>query len=44
MLWKAGLVAVPLVAGEVIPPDLVTDARGRMVRIWRTGTVLDAAA
>jgi hypothetical protein len=44
ILRKAGLVAVPLVACEVISPELLTYARSRQVRIWCNGTMLDAAA
>ena len=41
-LWL--LPAVPLVACEVISPELVAYARSKQVRIWCNGTVLDAAA
>ena len=44
ILRKAGLPAVPLVACEVISPELVAYARSKQVRIWCNGTVLDAAA
>ncbi len=44
ILRKAGLPAVALVACEVISPELVAYARGKQVRIWCNGTVLDAAA
>lgn len=44
ILRKADLPAVALVACEVISPELVAYARGKQVRIWCNGTVLDAAA
>lgn len=44
ILRKAGLPAVALVACEVISPEMVAYARGKQVRIWCNGTVLDAAA
>ena len=44
ILRKAGLATVPLVACEVISPELLAYARSRQVRIWCDGTILDAAA
>ena len=44
ILRKAGLVALPLVACEVISPELLAYARSRQVRVWCNGTMLDAAA
>ena len=44
ILRKAGLVAVPLVACQVITPELRGYAHDRQVRIWCDGTILDAAA
>ena len=44
ILRKAGLVAVPLVACEVISRELLAYARSKQVRIWCNGTILDAAA
>ena len=44
ILRKAGLVAVPLVACEVISRELLAYARSRQVRVWCKGTILDAAA
>lgn len=44
ILRKAGLVAIPLVACEVISQELLAEARSRHVRVWCNGTVLDAAA
>ncbi len=44
ILRKAGLVAVPLVACEVISPELLAYARSLQVRVWCNGTMLDAAA
>lgn len=44
ILRKAGLAAIPLVACEFIAPDLLAYARGKQVRIWCNGTVLEAAA
>ena len=44
ILRRAGLVAVPLVACEVISRELLAYARSKQVRIWCNGTILDAAA
>ena len=44
ILRKAGLIAVALVACEVISPELLAYARSREVRVWCDGTMLDAAA
>ena len=44
ILRKGGLAAVPLVACEVISPELLAYARTKQVRIWCDGTILDAAA
>jgi predicted nucleic acid-binding Zn-ribbon protein len=44
ILRKAGLVAVALVACEVISPELLAYARSRQVRVWCNGTMLDVAA
>jgi len=44
ILRKAGLMAIPLVACEVISPELLAYARSRQVRIWCNGTIVDAAA
>lgn len=44
ILRKAGLMAVPLVACEVVPRELVAYARSRQVRVWCNGTMIDAAA
>lgn len=44
ILRKAGLMAVPLVACEVVSRELVAYARSRQVRVWCNGTMIDAAA
>lgn len=44
ILRKGGLAAIPLVACEVISPELLAYARTKQVRIWCDGTILDAAA
>jgi hypothetical protein len=44
ILRKAGLMAVPLVACEVVSRELVAYARSRQVRVWCNGTMVDAAA
>jgi hypothetical protein len=44
ILRKAGLSAIPLVACEAIPRELIAYARSRQVRIWCNGTMLDATA
>ena len=44
ILRKAGLMAVPLVACEVVSRELVAYARSRQVRVWCNGTMIDSAA
>jgi hypothetical protein len=44
ILRKAGLTAIPLVACEVISPELLSYARDRQVRIWCNGSILESAA
>lgn len=44
ILRTAGLMAVPLVACEVVAREQVAYARSRQVRVWCNGTMIDAAA
>ena len=43
-LRKAGLAAIPLVACDAISPESLAMARGRGVRVWCNGSMVEAAA
>jgi len=44
VLRKAGLAAIPLVACEAISPESLAFAKLREVRVWRNGSMVEAAA
>jgi hypothetical protein len=44
LLRRAGLAAIPLVACNAISPESTAFAKGRQVRIWLNGSLLESAA